>query len=257
MHTETDPQPTGRVLAAQATDYAELSRDYAARGDGRRAVLAAWAGDLRTVQAMVCDDDAELAQLPAVAAAVETALLSRGTPADASLRDVVDAARQAMLAAFDDSVHEQLRERFGSLDHLDGVAAPGPGSANEAVAARLDGRGGEQLVGDLLTAAADCRAVARVMAQVGDEDERRRQEDAGDLACFEAYLVLASAATGDATLATAELRWDLAAAAAAVAAMGAAPGAARRNSMLSVLAPEEQYAFSALLGLAPPVRVTG
>lgn len=240
------------ALAEQAADYAELSRSHAARGDGRRAALAAWAADVATVQALLHEADDAEAQLPAVAGAVETALLSRGDSTELTVRGVVESAREALLAAFDESVHQQVRERLGALDHLDDVPAPPPGSANQAVLARLDGRGGEQLVGDLLTAAADCRAVARVMAQVGDEEERQRQTDAADLAGFEAYLVLVSAATGDATLATTDLRWELASVR-----TGRDPEPARREAMYSVLARAEREVLATVLNAAAPVPVMG
>jgi hypothetical protein len=120
------------------------------------------------------------------------------------------------------------------------------------VTERLDGRGGEQLVGDLLTAAADCRAVAAVMAQVGDEDERKRQDAAADLAGFEAYLVLVSAATGDATLATTGLRWDLAAVRAR-----RAPGQLTREVVGSVLVPAEREALAAVHDLVRPLPAAG
>ncbi len=212
MLTAIDHDPVQESLAGQAADFAELSRTYAAGGDGRRAALAAWASDVRAVQALVLETGADArGRPPPVPLAVETALAGLAAVDTASVRTVVETARAQLVGTFDASVHDQVRGRLAALDHLDAVAAPGPGAANRAVTDRLDGRGGEQLVGDLLTAAADCRAVAQVMAQVGDEDERQRQTDAADLAGFEAFLVLVSAATGDATLATTELRWDLAA----------------------------------------------
>ena len=74
-------------------------------------------------------------------------------------------------------------------------------------------RGGEARSGASVVAAlvAVARLVARVMDEVGDHDEAQRQQSSACLAAFEAYLVLASAAAGDATLATTDLRWDLAA----------------------------------------------
>lgn len=252
MLTATDHSPVQESLAGQAADYAELSRGHAVGGDGRRAALAAWASDLRAVQALAVESGATPEDLLRVAVAVETALAGVASVDAPSVRTVVETARAQLLGTFDASVHDQVRARFMTLDHLDAVAAPGPGAANRAVTDRLDGRGGEQLVGDLLTAAADCRAVAQVMAQVGDEEERQRQTDAADLAGFEAFLVLVSAATGDATLATTELRWDLAAAKARL-----APHADRRDLLCSVLAPGEQAAFAAVLDLGHPVRATG
>jgi hypothetical protein len=214
--TDTDHDRTLATLAGQVDDYARLSRRYAARGDSRRAALAAWTADVRAVQALLWEGGLAAArdpeqQLGAVAEAVETAMLVQELPSGLTARELVENAREALVAAFDDSVHALLAARFGPLDHLDGVPAPTAGAANEAVCERLDGRSGEHLVGALLVAAADARAVAQVMASAGDDEEARRQLASADLASFEAYLVLASAASGDATLATADLRWGLAA----------------------------------------------
>lgn len=264
MLTELDRDRTHEVLAAQADDYAQLSCAYAARGDSRRAVLAAWAADLRAVQGLLWEsgiagaEDADQ-QLMSVAGAVETALVSRSSAAT-SARSVVEGARQALLAAFDASVHAQLTERFTDLDHLDAVRPPNPGAANQAVTDRLDGRGGEELVGDLLTAAADCRAVARVMSQLGEPDEERRQVVSADLAGFEAFLVLASAASGDATLATTELRWDLAVAKLGQlsrdnrSADGPLSSGALREAMCAAVVPAEEGALLSVFDLGYPPR---
>ena len=137
-------QPTRDALATQSDDYAELSRLHAARGDGRRAALSAWAADLRAVQAVLWEAADPWGQLVSVAGAVETALLSRGAPGEVSVRQVLETAREALLAAFDEPEHAQLQQHWSSLGHLDGVPAPKPGAANQAVLERLDGRGGEQ-----------------------------------------------------------------------------------------------------------------
>ena len=243
---------TSEVLAGQSADYAELSRTYTARGDGRRAALAAWAADVRAVQSLLWDADDVWPRLVSVAGTVESALLARAASGEVSgevsVRDVAEAARDALMGALGEPWAGPLRRRLEPLDHLDDVTAPASGAANHAVVQRLDGRGGEQLVGDLLTAAADCRAVARVMAELGDEEERQRQSDAADLAGFEAYLVLASAATGDATLATTDLRWDLAAVRAR-----RDPTATTREVVGSVLAPGEREALATVHDLAHPV----
>lgn len=267
----TDPplDRTRAVLAAQVDEYAALSVRYAAHGDARRAALALWASDVRVVQSQVeasvqpsVDDDDQ--PVPGVTGAVDAALSGRGTAAALSVRDVVEDARRALLAAFDEPLRGQLAERLVGLEHLDDIPAPQPGAANRAVTDRLDGRGGEQLVSDLLLAAADCRAVARLMEQLGDDDEARRQADSADLAAFEAYLVLASAASGDATLATTELRWDLAATRGGSDDLGAY-GRRRsahfdstvREAMYAVIVPAEEPALLSVIGVAGPVQVAG
>ena len=252
MQTETGPADD----TATSGDYRDLSARHAADGDARRAALAAWAADLHRVVAAMNDlgvaPDQRGRRLAESATAVETALVGALATEHASVREVVEAARVALLGSLNPGLAAALEPTLESLDHLDEVAPPAPGLANEAVMQRLGGRGGEELVGDLLGAAADCRAVAHVMGELGDLEEQRRQSVNADLAGFEAYLVLVSAASGDATLATAELRWDLAAH--RVAANGVAPAdsASVRAAMSAVLAPAERPALDAVLGLGAP-----
>lgn len=255
--TDLEPDRSRAVLVAQIDEYAELSALYATRGDARRAALALWASDIRVVQSL-------LHQGEHPSAAVDTALSSRETPPARSVRDVVEHARRALLAAFDEPVRGQLAERLAGLDHLDDVPAPQPGAANQAVTDRLDGRSGEQLVSDLLVAASDCRAVARLMEQLGDHDEARRQTDSADLAAFEAYLVLASAASGDATLATTELRWDLAATRGGNDELwsdgrhrSAQFQSTVREAIHAVVVPAEEQALLSVIGIAGPVQGVG
>lgn len=216
MLTDLDLR-TRSMLSEQATDFAELSRRHAARGDARRAGLAAWAADVRAVQVLLWEgelsgDSAPVEHVMSLSGAVESAVLEQQPPpSPPTLRAAVEAARAALLDCLEAPARGLLEARLAGLEHLGDLAPPAAGEANQAVVERLDGRGGEQLVGDLLTAAEDCRAVARVMGLVGDVEEAARQSAAADLAAFEAYLVLSSAASGDATLATTELRWDLAA----------------------------------------------
>lgn len=216
MYLDADPELTRAALAAHAEDYAALARWYAERGDTRRAVLATWAADVRSIQRVLWENglgaapDAEQA-LGQVAEAVVAAVASSDAAGATELRQLIERARDALTSAFDPSVHDTLRAVYVDLDHLETLAAPAPGEANRSVSDRLGGRSGEQLVGDLLVTAHDARLVARVMAELGDDEEAQRQQAAACLAAFEAYLVLASAAAGDATLATTDLRWDLAA----------------------------------------------
>lgn len=260
MMTDFEHHETHEVLAAQAHDYLELSRSYAEQGDARLAALAGWAADVRAVQALLLETDPEdpanpEEQLLAVGDAVVAALAEQPVGEARTVRAVVESARERLLVVFAESARAGIRERLVPLDHLDLAPAPAPGSANKAVTERLDGRGGEQLVGDLLTAAADCRAVARMLAMVGDDDEAARQSTAADLAAFEAYLVLASAASGDATLAVTQLRWDLAVTQAERSATAAPPRASRvREAILAGAVPAERAALTDLLSLGQPHR---
>lgn len=258
--TPLDHPRTQEALAGQVDDYADLSRWYAARGSSRLAALAVWASDVRAVQALQLQSGLslaeDLAKLLSVAASLETALQGRETSAEVSVRHLVGAGRSALLTACDESVRAQLEACFVSLDHLEDLPAPTAGSANREVTDRLAGRGPEQLVGDLLTAAGDCRAVAYVMALTGDVEEARRQVVAADLAGFEAYLVLNSAASGDATLATTQLRSDLAFMRAARddASLGTSPWSADalRAAILATLVPSEAPVLLSFLDIGSP-----
>lgn len=257
MLTDTDPDSMRATLARQAEDFALLSRWYADRRDTRGTVLATWAADVRAVQLVLWD--AGLHSAPDVDGAIGTvgeAVVAAVTEGDlssaVSLRGLVERGRQAMVSAFDATVHELVRDAFTDLDHLDALPRATAGATNRSIAARLDGRSGEQLVADLLATSADSRLVARVMAEVGDDDEARRQEAAAALAAFEAYLVLSSAASGDMSLATTDLRWDLAALLADAADLGDPDRL--RAVLRTVVAPAELSALHAVLDLSLPER---
>lgn len=257
MLIDTDPESTRAVLAAQVDDFARLSRWYADRDDTRRAVLATWAADVRAVQLVLWEGGLHSAPdidhaFGTVGEAVVAAMADGDLDSVASLRDLVEKARQSMVSAFDGAVHELVRDAFIDLDHLDALPGATAGASNRSVADRLDGRSGEQLVADLLATSMDSRLVAQVMAEVGDDDEARRQEVAATLAAFEAYLVLSSAAAGDVSLVTTDLRWDLAALVADLADLGDPDRL--RAVLRTVVAPAELSALLAVLDLPLPER---
>lgn len=204
-------------VAARVRHFVALSHDYAERGDGRLAQLAIWAADVQVLQTMLWesglgsapDPDAQLA---AVGHAVTASLAEHAVATHGPLtpRESVEGARQAMVAAFDESVHASLSDRFVRLDHLDELRPPVTQTAPQAMAGRLGGRTPDELVADLHTTAADCMAVAAVMLEEGDRAGALGQARQADLASFEAYLVAAAVLVGDACLATVDLRWDLA-----------------------------------------------
>lgn len=251
METESEPRE-----AVTAEDHRDLSARHAADGDARRAALAAWAADLHRVVTAMADlgvaPEHRRRRLEDAACAVEAVLVGELATERTSVRELVEAARRAVLGSLNPGLAAALEPVLDDLGHLDEVEPPAPGLANDAVLQRLGGRGGEELVGDLLGAAADCRAVGHVMGELGDAEEQRRQEVNADLAGFEAYLVLVSAASGDATLATTDLRWDLAAQ--LVASNGDTPhdSASVRAAMAAVLAPAERPALAAVLDLGTP-----
>jgi len=207
-------------LSARTDKYVALSHAYAARGEGRPALLALWAADVQILQVLLWESglgsapDPEV-QMALVAQAVCSSMVDGAEAATgpATLREAAERARRAMLATFDESVHTMLEERFAPLDHLDLLAPPAGGGASRAVARRRAGRTSHGLVADLRTAAGDCMAIAHEMAQEGDVVGARRQARQADLGAFEAYLVAAALATGDTELTTVGLRWDLAEAA--------------------------------------------
>ena len=236
-----------------SADYAALSRRHADDGDLRMAQLAAWAGDVHVLEdllwqnglAQAPDPAAELAAVGAsVAASVEE--LARTLPADAELtaREVVEAAREAMVTTFDESVHGLLADRFADLDQLD--EHPGPGSADRTsrTSALLDGRAAADLAAELRTAAGDCATMAGLLEADGEPESAVRLSGQADAAAFEAHLLTAAIRAGDDALVTVDLRWDL------VGDDGSAP-TARRDRFAGVLGSAER---DALLGTFDPVR---
>jgi hypothetical protein len=207
-------------LSLRTAKYVALSRAYAARGEGRPALLALWAADVQVLQVLLLESglgsapDPE-AQMALVAEAVRGSLLegTESATGPATLREAAERARAALLATFDESVHALLEERLAPLDHLDRLAPPASNGARQAVARRRAGRTSLELVHDLRTAAGDCMAIAHEMARDGDLVGARRQARNADLGSFEAYLVSAALAVGDTALTTVGLRWDLAEAA--------------------------------------------
>lgn len=203
--------------AAQRARYVDLSQTYAAAGQARLAALAAWAADLQTVHMLLWESGLGEApnpdaQLAAVATAV-VASLSDQPGEDGSggtVRDSVESARRALVATFDESVHELLNDRFEPLDHLDGLSPPSIEGVGHGLDRRLAGRSPHALVTQLRTAAGDCMSIAVAMARSGDLAGALLQVRQADLASFEAYLIDAALSFRDTALATVELRWDLA-----------------------------------------------
>jgi hypothetical protein len=200
--------------------YVELSRTYAAKGDARLALLALWAADVMVLQSLLWesglgsapDPDAQLA---AVGRAVDGSLRSITSEPDGSptVTSALQCARTAMMSSFDSSVHARLIERFHSPEHLSGLPLPAASAAQDSRLSRQGDRSSQQLAEDLRVAAADCMAVSTWMAHAGLPADALAQARLADLASFEAYLVEAATAVGDASLATVDLRWDIAASA--------------------------------------------
>lgn len=204
-----------RELLELLDGYASLSREYADVQESRLALLAMWAADVHVLQLLLLESGLgsapdPAAQLAGVGEAVNRSLtaisLDGATP-----RQMLERSREAMVATFDESVHTLLVNRFLPLDHLDAVQGQAVDSADRAVERRLDGRTHEQLVADLEATAHDCVAVAGAMVAAGDPDGALRQMHHADLASFEAFLLRTAMESGDETLASVDLSWDLAA----------------------------------------------
>jgi hypothetical protein len=197
------------------SDFTGLSRRYAEAGDLRMAQLAAWAADVHTLEDLLWenglghapDPNAQLASIgDSVAASVEE--LARSLPDERlTARSLLDAAREAMVTTFDESVHGLLSDRLGDLEHLDHVEPQDPAAGHTAD--RLDGRTPAELAAELRTAAADCATMATLLGAGGEDQAAARLSRQADAAAFEAYLVLAALRSGDHTLSTVDLRWDL------------------------------------------------
>jgi hypothetical protein len=202
--------------SASIDAYARLSHAYAADGEARLALLALWAADVQVLQSLLWesglgsapDPDAQLA---AVGRAVETSLRNDTSEVGStSVTSVLQRARTAMMATFDASVHARLIERFLSPEHLSGLRLPTSTTARQSPSRRPGDRSSQELSDDLRVAAADCMAVSACMAREGLESDARAQARLADMASFEAYLVEAATAVGDSSLATVDLRWDIA-----------------------------------------------
>ncbi len=239
---------TGEIRLPDA--YAELSHRHARDGDLRLAQLAAWAGDVHVLEELLWENGLDqapdpLAQLAAVAESVALAVeeLADDLP-DGRLtaRAVVEVAREALVTTFDESVHGLLADRVGDLAHLDEARAArtGTGPDREArLAARLAGRSSaEALAADLRVAATDCATMAGLLAADGEPEAAGRLSRQADTAAFEAHLVSAALAAGDDTLATVDLRWDLADHGGDRGRLIAVLGAADRDGLARTLEPE-------------------
>lgn len=203
--------------AGPAGEYAGLSRRYAEVGEHRMAQLAAWSADLHVLEELLWsngladapDPAAELALIgETIATTIEAAAAGLADTGPTG-RELVEVAREALVTTFDPSVHDLLTERFGDLSHLDRGGAERAVDPVDRTEARLAGLSATDLVGELRTAAADCRAMAEQLIG-GDEPEAgHRMARLSDAAAFEAHLLTSAIHAGDESLVTVDLRWDL------------------------------------------------
>jgi hypothetical protein len=250
-------------VAATIDVYAALSHTYASQGEARLALLSLWTADVLVLQSLLWESGLGAApdpdaQLAAVGAAVDTSLRSEAEAEDqpGTVSGTLKRARAALMSTFDASVHAMLWERFVSAEHLDGLHLAPAEATRLPRDLRLGGRSVHELSDDLRVAAADCMAVSTWMARAGLPVDALAQARQADLASFEAYLVEAATAVGDDSLATVDLRWDIAMS--AVAGITDAPEALLdavhqvRDVLLAAVGPAE---VDALRARFEPVRL--
>jgi hypothetical protein len=223
MSTVTEDVERGNVPERLTVpeQLVRLAGRYAGDGDVRRAQLASWAADVYVLEELLWENglsDAPdpVVRLAAVGESVASALeaLADGVSGAVLPRAVVEAARQAMVSTFDESVHEVLLEQLSSLDHLDAcgpsATTPPDGPQVGPTFERLGDRTATELVSELRQAAEDCTHVREVMDAEGDVGASGRMSHQADVATFEAYLIAAAIHAGDDRLASVDLRWELA-----------------------------------------------
>jgi hypothetical protein len=237
-----------------STEYAALSRRHADDGDLRMAQLAAWAGDVHVLEdllwqnglAQAPDPAAQLAAVgESVAASVEELAETLAPGVWLTAREVVEAAREAMVTTFDESVHGLLADRFVDLAQLDEHRADTSVDRASRTSERLGGRTAADLAAELRTAAGDCATMAGLLEAGGEPEAAVRLSGQADAAAFEAHLVSAAIRAGDDALVTVDLRWDL------VADDESTP-ASRRDRFARILGSAER---DELLGTFEPAHV--
>lgn len=199
-----------------SAEYSALSRRYLHQGDLRMAQLAAWAGDVHVLEdlllqsglAQAPDPGAELVAVgESVAASVED-LVATLPAGPLTSRAVLEAAREAMVATFDASVHTLLRDRFDDLAALDEQLGTEVVPASSSTL-RVAGRSADELAAELRTAAGDCATMAVLLSAAGEPEAAARLSRQAETAAFEGYLVSAATRAGDHALASVDFRWDL------------------------------------------------
>lgn len=194
----------------------ELAQRYAGRGEVWSALLATWAAEVHGLEELWWDQGLQVALDPhselaavgsAVARAMETA--AEQVSGELTAHEVMDLAREALLAAIEPRMRGLLADRLVCVDHLVGLP-PVQARRNGHAAARLEESTAEELVVELLGAAGDCMAVARELAVEREHEAAARMARQADVATFEAYLVAAASLAGEDDLGSVQVRWDLA-----------------------------------------------
>lgn len=204
------------ALQAKTRAYAELSHRAAADGNSHLAVHAAWAADIAAVQATMWRNVISLTSNPAemfgtLASAVDYALdqFDADETVARDAFDLITAARDALLSAFDPDGAAAVDAAFPSAGHLRGLPTPDGHQTLAILSARLGGRDTDSVVADLRVAAHDGVVVAAGLFRAGYERDALTQVWMADWAALEAFLIADAVAAGDHGLITVEMRWAL------------------------------------------------
>lgn len=217
VHRRKVPELLHSDTVHKGSEYFELSRAYAAKGDVYAAVHAIWMADLCAVQSVMWERILIASPKPdeqffAIATSVSRALslyALTGTPQPDAV-STVEAARAGLSQAFDEVAMRLLSTRLHSLDHLVGLPCPDRSGADAVHARRLGGSTVDELIALRNDSAAESMAVAASFHHKGRHADAISNAYKADMAIYEAYLLEAAVAVGDDVLMTVDLRWELA-----------------------------------------------
>lgn len=216
-HRRKVPELLHSDTMRKSREYYELSRLYAARGDGYAAVHALWMADMCVVQAVMWERILIASPKPdeqffTIATSVSRALSLHalvGTAQPDAVTTVL-AARDGLSQAFDDVAMRLLTKRLSLLDHLVGLPEPDRAGADAVLTRRLGGLSVEALIMRRKLSATHSMNTAAALYRDGRSQDAIRHAYEADMAVYEAYLVEAARAVGDEFLMTVDLRWELA-----------------------------------------------
>jgi hypothetical protein len=193
------------------------ARRLAAEGDSPAALATAWGSDVFAVQAVIWERILVASAVPQrqfyrVADALFEGLRSSPELADdrPSCRNVIRAARQALLAACDPELRGSIEAGWPDLAYMGMLPAPTVDDLEEAAAARLGGIPPEAFVEQRRHEAAEAMAQAQALRVRGDTVAAIQLAFDSDFLALEAYLVASAIAAGDVRLQSVVVRWELA-----------------------------------------------
>lgn len=216
-HHQIAPEILYADTTAKKRAYSDLSHRCAAAGDSYRAVHAAWAADVNTVQAvmwervMVASPNPDQ-QFAAIAETISTALVAHASrpPSAGTAREAVENAREGLAAAFDPAAQRVIAEHYLNLDHLNGLPHPTAADAQRLLMARTHGDPVHVVATRKRSQARESMSAAMRLERDGDSDAAMQQAWQADWATFEAYLLDVSEQVGDRSLVMVDMRWAIA-----------------------------------------------